>query len=69
VELHRPAERRSHRGIEVVDEALDPLPEMLLGCEVAAAEEFADWDREPDLDQPKRMLGCEVKGDPLTVIA
>src|SRR3954452_12695284 len=32
--LHRPAEGLGHRGIEVGDEALDPLLEMLLGPEV-----------------------------------
>ena len=38
------------------DEALNPLLQMLLGGEVAAAEEFADQDREPNLDliEPSR---------------
>ncbi len=46
--FHRPSERLRHRGIEVADEAFDPLLEMLLGREVAAAEEFAGH----------RQLGC-----------
>jgi hypothetical protein len=48
--FHRPAERLCHCGIEVGDEALDPLLQMLLGGEVAAAKHFANRDREPDLD-------------------
>ena len=54
--FHGPAERLRHRGIEVSDEALNPLLQMLLECEIAAAEQFADQDREPDLDllEPRR---------------
>jgi hypothetical protein len=40
--LHRPTERLRHCGIEIGDEALDPLLEMFLGREVAAAEELTD---------------------------
>ena len=66
-----PAERLCHRGTEVGDEALNPLLEMLLGCEVAAAEKFADQDREPDLDlvEPRGVLGREVEGNAMTDIA
>jgi hypothetical protein len=39
--FHCPAERLCHRGIEVGDGALDPLLQMLLRGEIAAAEEFA----------------------------
>jgi hypothetical protein len=75
--FHGSAERLCHRGIEVSDEALDPLPEMLLGGEVAAAEKPANQDREPDLDlleprsgsRPRGVLGREVEGDPVTGIA
>ena len=44
---------------------------MLLGGEVAAAEEFADQDREPNLDliEPRGVLGREVEGDAVTGIA
>ncbi len=42
--LHRPAERPGHRGIEVGNEALDPLLEMLLGREAAATQELANQD-------------------------
>jgi hypothetical protein len=64
-----------HRGIEVSDEALDPLLEMLLGGEVATAEKPANQDREPDLDllEPRSGSrprgGREVAGDPVTGIA
>jgi hypothetical protein len=60
-----------HRGIEIGDEALDPLLEMLLGGEVAAPEQLADQDREPNLDlvDPGRVLRREVEGDPMRGIA
>jgi hypothetical protein len=68
--FHRPAERLCHGGVEVRDQAFDPLLEVPLGREVAAAEEFTDQDRKPDLDlvDPARMLGCEVEGDAMTGI-
>jgi hypothetical protein len=60
--LHRPAERLGHRGIEVGDEALDPLLQMLLRGEIAAAEKLADQDRKPDFDlvDPRGVLGREM---------
>jgi hypothetical protein len=69
--FHRPAERLCHGSVEVGNEALDPLLEVLLGREVAAAEELADQDREPDLDliDPRGVLGREVESDPVTGIA
>ena len=53
------------------DEALDPLLEMLLGREVAAAEEFAHQDREPNFDliEPRGVLGRELESDAVTGIA
>src|ERR1019366_3662689 len=48
--LHGPAEWLRHGGIEIGDEALDPLLEMVLRCEIAAPEELSDQDREPNLD-------------------
>src|SRR3954469_14056772 len=69
--LHRPTEWLGHRGIEIGDEALDPLLKMLLGGEVAAAEQLADQDRKPDLDlvHPRCVLGREVERDPMIGIA
>src|ERR1700712_3201113 len=69
--FHRPSERLRHCGIEVADEAFDPLLEMLLGREVAAAEEFADQDREPDLDlvEPRGVFRREVEGNAVSSIA
>ena len=52
--------RQKHRGIEVGDEAFDPLLEMLLGGEVAVAEQFADQNREPDLDMVRVASSGEV---------
>jgi hypothetical protein len=48
-----------------------PLLELLLGREVAAAEEFADQDREPNLNlvEPRGVLGREGEGDAMTGIA
>jgi hypothetical protein len=50
------------------NESVDPLLEMLLGGEVATAEELADQDREPDLDlvdpglsREERINGLGVK--------
>src|SRR5580693_3630655 len=69
--FHRPAERLRHRCIEVGDEALDPLLEVLLRGEVTAAEEFADQDREPDLDlvEPGGVLGREMESDAVSGVA
>src|SRR5208283_80817 len=69
--FHRPAERLRHGGVEAGNEALDALLEMLLGGEVAAAEELADQDREPELDlvDPTGVLGRDVESDPVTGIA
>src|ERR1700730_13810805 len=66
-----PEEWLGHGCIEVGNEALDPLLEMLLGGEVAAAEEFAHEDREPNLDlvEPRGVLGREVEGDPVAGVA
>jgi hypothetical protein len=43
--LHGPAKGLGHQGIEVGDEVFDPLLKMLLGREIAAAEQLADQDR------------------------
>ena len=67
-----PAEWLGHRCIEVGnEEALDPLLERLLGGEVAAAEEFAHQDGEPDLDlvEPRGVFGREVESDPAAGVA
>ena len=51
--------------------AFDPLLQMLLGREIAAPQELADQDREPDLDlvDPRRVLGGEVEDDAMGWIA
>src|SRR3954471_11446188 len=69
--FHGPAERLGHGGVEVGDEAFDPLLKMLLGGEAAATEKLADQDRKPNLDlvDPRGMLGREVKDDPVIGIA
>ena len=48
--LHGPPERLGHGLVEVGDERLDPLLEVRLGGEVAAAKQFAHQDGEPDLN-------------------
>jgi POTRA domain, ShlB-type len=62
-----PLEWLCHGPVEVVDEALDPLPEVLLRGEAATPQQFACEDREPNLDliQPRRMLGGKTKADPV----
>src|SRR4051812_36517811 len=56
--FHGPAERLGHGGVEVGDEAFDPLLKMLLGGEAAATGKLADQDRKPNLDlvDPRGML-------------
>ena len=63
--LHGPFEGFRHGRVEISDEALDPLLEMVLGCEITAPEELSDKDREPDLDlvDPRRMFRREVESD------
>jgi len=48
--LHGPAEWLGHGGVEVGDEGLDPLLQVLFAGEIAAAQQLAHQDREPDLD-------------------
>ena len=62
---HGPAERLGQSLVAVGDERLDPLPEMRLGAEVAAAKQLVHQDGEADLDliDPGRVPRREVEGD------
>ena len=48
--FHGPAEGLCHGLVEVGDELLDLGAQVLLGREIAAAKEFSNQDREPNLD-------------------
>ena len=65
--FHCPSEWLGHGSVEVVDELFDLVAEVVLAGEIAAANEFSDEDREPDLDlvEPRGMSRCEVEGEAL----
>src|SRR5271170_3202137 len=66
-----PTKRLGHGVVEVRDERLDPVLEVHLGGEVAAAKQLAHENGEPDLDliDPRRVLRREVEGDAMAGVA
>src|SRR5215472_6818772 len=66
-----PLEWLGHGAIEVVDEGEHLVLQIFDRAEVAAPQELAHQDAQPDLDlvQPRRVLGCVVEHDGVAGVA
>ena len=66
-----PFEGLGHGFVEVCNEVFDALLEFGLRGEALASQELSDQDGKPDLDliEPRGVLGGEMEGDPVALVA